>query len=174
LEKAFDISSDTIEKFSSYLEASYCTLFLKRFSYKVKEQGKSPRKIYAIDTGLANAAGFRFSENLGRTAENIVFLELKRRQARGDEELYYWKDPHHREVDFVCKEGPKITRLIQVVWDVSRLETKQRELRSLAKAMRELDVTENLVITRDREGTEQYGNYAVVYTPLWKWLLGVE
>ncbi|MDP2960159.1 MAG: ATP-binding protein, partial [candidate division Zixibacteria bacterium] len=51
-------SSDTIEKFAGYFEDVYLTFFLKRFSFKVREQEKSPRKIYAIDTGLCNALGF--------------------------------------------------------------------------------------------------------------------
>ena len=73
------MSAETTERFSSYLEASYLVFFLKRFSYKFKEQEKSPRKVYAVDTGIANMIGFRFSPNLGKLAENIVFLELKRK-----------------------------------------------------------------------------------------------
>jgi hypothetical protein len=68
LEKFLNISADTVEKFSRYLEDAYLLFFLKRFSFKVKEQEKSPRKVYAIDTGLANTIGFRFSQNLGRLA----------------------------------------------------------------------------------------------------------
>lgn len=76
IEKFLGASADTVEKFSGYLETAYLLFFLKRFSFKVKEQEKSPRKVYAIDTGLVNTIGFRFSENAGRLAENVVFLEL--------------------------------------------------------------------------------------------------
>jgi len=78
---------------------------LKRFSFKIKEQQKSPRKVYAVDTGLANTIGFRFTQNLGRLDENLVFLELKRKEILQPQlELYYWKDVHHREVDFLIKK----------------------------------------------------------------------
>ncbi|RLE41890.1 hypothetical protein DRJ16_05550 [Candidatus Woesearchaeota archaeon] len=58
--------------YSSYLEEANILFFIKRFSFKVKEQEKSPRKIYAIDVGLANAVGFKFSADFGKVAENIV------------------------------------------------------------------------------------------------------
>ncbi|MEW6618964.1 MAG: ATP-binding protein [bacterium] len=113
LEKFLKVSADTIERFSGYLREAYILYFLKRFSFRVKEQEKSPRKVYAIDIGLANTIGFRFSENLGRLAENLVFLELERRRcAKPNLELYYWKDVHHREVDFVVKEDFKPKELI--------------------------------------------------------------
>jgi predicted AAA+ superfamily ATPase len=172
IEKFLKISGATVEKFSSYLEQAYLMFFLKRFSFKVKEQEKNPRKVYAVDTGLSNAVGFRFSENVGRLAENVVFLELKRRQTfNPDLELYYWKDIHHREVDFVVKEGTNITQLIQVCWSIDDAQTKERELRSLTKALQELKAQTALVITEDYEAEEQFRDRLITFTPLWKWLL---
>jgi predicted AAA+ superfamily ATPase len=172
IEKFLNISGATVEKFSGYLEQVYLVFFLKRFSFKVREQEKNPRKVYAIDTGLSNAVGFRFSENIGRLAENVVFLELKRRQTfHPDLELYYWKDVHHREVDFVLKEGVKVTQLIQVCWNVDDAKTKDRELRSLAKAMQELHPECALVVTEDYEAEELFKGKPITFTPLWKWLL---
>lgn len=174
-EKYLEITSDTIEKFSGYLEDVYLIFHLKRFSYKVKEQEKSPRKLYAIDTGLCNAVGFRFSENIGRLAENIVYLSLKRKQILSPQiELFYWKDVQHREVDFVIKDGLGVTSLIQVCWHMRDEKTKNRELRSLQKAMKELKVENALIITEDSEGEEKLNDFAVKTVPLWKWLLAEE
>src|SRR3989338_8560249 len=164
LEKFLRISPVTIEKFSNYLEQVYLIFFLKRFSFKVKEQEKNPKKVYAIDTGLSNAIGFRFSENIGRLAENLVFLELKRAQTFYPErELYYWKDIHHREVDFVVKERTKIVELIQVCWNVEDSQTKERELRSLTKAMNELNTVHAKVITEDYEGKEEFRGQSIQF-----------
>jgi len=172
MEKFLEISRDTIEKFSNYLEQVYLIFFLKRFSFKVREQEKNPRKVYAIDTGLSNAIGFRFSENIGKLAENLVFLELKRRQASHPElELFYWKDIHHREVDFVIKEGSGIQELIQVCWNTQEAKTKDREIKSLVKAMNELDQNEALVLTENYEGEEKFKRKKIKFTPLQKWLL---
>lgn len=173
LSNSLDISADTVEKFSGYLKDAYLVFFLKRFSFKVKEQEKSPRKVYCIDQGLANIAGFRFSENLGKIAENIVFLELKREQSRIPSlEFYYWKDKQHREVDFVKKQDKDIEQLIQVCWDLSNPKTKQRELKALLKASRELKCDDLLIITSEKEGEEKVEGKTIKYIPLWKWLLG--
>ena len=172
LEKFLNISADTVEKFSRYLEDAYLLFFLKRFSFKVKEQEKSPRKVYAIDTGLANTIGFRFSQNLGRLAENIIFLELVRRKTleKNGLELYYWKDPQHREVDFVLKEGLKVSQILQVCWEINRPETRTREIKALLKAMEELKLNEGFVMTQDLEKEESIRGRKVRYVPLWRWL----
>lgn len=172
LEKSLNISADTIEKFSSYFETAYLLFFLKRFSYKVKEQEKSPRKVYAVDLGLVNAIGFKFSRNIGKLAENLVFLELKRKQIiNPDMELYYWKDERHREVDFVIKENSKVKQLIQVCWNLDNFKTKKREFKSLINAMDEFDLQEGLIISEEEERTEVIGNKKIKIYPLWKWLI---
>ena len=175
IERSLDMSITSVKSYTGYLEQAYLLFPLKRFSFKVKEQEKSPRKIYAIDTGLCNAVGFRFSENDGRLAENVVFVALKRKQnLNPDMELFYWKDVHHREVDFVIKDGLKVTNLIQVCWNVQDEKTKNRELRSLRKAMEELNVTIATVITGETEGEERLHDNTVKLVPLWKWLLAEE
>jgi uncharacterized protein len=55
---------------------------------------KSPKKIYAIDSGLAGSVSFRFSDDTGRHLENAVFLELKWR----GKELFYYKTKSGNEV----------------------------------------------------------------------------
>lgn len=171
-ERFLKISADTVEKFSGYLEQVYLIFFLKRFSYKVKEQEKSPRKVYAIDTGLSNVIGFKFSEDIGKAAENTVFLELKRKEAINPQlELYYWKDEHHKEVDFIVKEGLGVKELIQVSWNITNTKTKTREVRSLLKAMNEFEKDEALVITEDYEAKEDIKGRKIKFVSLWKWLL---
>lgn len=170
-EKFLKISADTIEKFAEHFQTAYIVFFVKRFSYKVKNQEKSPRKIYTIDTGLANTTGFRFSENFGKLAENIVFLELKREQIMNpDMEIFYWKDTNHREVDFVIKET-QMKKLIQVCWNIDTPETKNREVKALLKAMKEFKLKEGVIITEDYEAEEKIKNKKIRFIPLWKWLL---
>ena len=175
IERSLDMSITSVKNYTDYIEQAYLVFHLKRFSFKVKEQEKSPRKMYAIDTGLCNAVGFRFSDNLGKLAENIVFMELRRKQALDyNMELFYWKDVHHREVDFVIKEGTTVKNLIQVCWNMKDEKTRNRELRSLQKAMRELKISKALIITEDTEGEEELNGFTVRTVPLWKWLLSEE
>jgi len=173
LEKFLSVSADTVEKFSHYFEDTYLVFFLKRFSFKVKEQEKSPRKVYAIDTGLANVLGFRFSRNLGRLAENIIFVELLRKKTLGENnlEFYYWRNSQNKEVDFIIKENLKVSKALQICWEMNRPETRTREIKPLLKVMEKLKINEGFIITQDLEKEENIGEKKIKYLPLWKWLL---
>ena len=175
LKRFLGTTTNTIEKYSSYLEEANIIFFVKRFSFKVKNQEKSPRKVYSVDVGLANAVGFRVSENLGRVAENIVAIELKKGEKLNPNiEVYYWTDYTGKEVDFVIKEGLKVKQLIQVTYVSSRNEIKKREIKALLKASEELKCKDLLMITWDYEGEEEIKGNRIRFKPLWKWLLKME
>ena len=172
LKKQLLLTTDTIEKFSGYIESIYLIFFVKRFSFKLKEQEKSPRKTYAIDVGLSNQVGFRFSLNTGRMAENLVFLELLRKKSLDPKmELFYFKNERHREVDFVIKESLKVKSAVQVCWNIEDLKTKKREVDSLIVGLEDLNLKEGLVITEDYENVEYYKEFEIKFIPLYKWLL---
>lgn len=44
----------TMKNWLSFLEDGYLIFVLERFSFKLKEQAIAAKKIYCIDTGLAN------------------------------------------------------------------------------------------------------------------------
>ncbi|MBL7147819.1 MAG: ATP-binding protein [Nanoarchaeota archaeon] len=162
----------TVSRFSYYFEEVYLLYFLKRFSFKVKDQEKSQRKVYAFDVGLANALGFKFSTNKGKVYENLVLLNLLNGKNKNlDLEFFYWQDIHQYEVDFLIKEKTKIKQLIQVCYDIEEPKTKEREIRSLLKASKELRCNNLLIITEDYEKEERINNKKIKYIPLWKWLL---
>ena len=172
ISKFLKLPVKTVEIYSKYIESSKLLFFVSRFSFSVKEQENSPRKVYPIDTGLVNAISFRLMENKGKLMENLVAIELYRERAKKSlTEIYYWKDSFGREVDFVVKEGLKVKQLIQVCWDISNEETKKRELKSLLKASKELKCRNLLVITEDYEHEEIIEKRKIIYKPLWKWLL---
>lgn len=159
-------SVNTIIKYFSYLEAAYLLFNIPYFSYSFKKQLANPFKVYAIDVGLRDAISFKFSEDRGRIYENIVAIELKRK----NKEVYYWKNVQHEEVDFVVKEG-KAKQLIQVCYDIEDNDVKKRELKALIKASKELKCSNLLVITSSYESEEKIGNKKIRFSPLWKWLL---
>ena len=167
-------SVHTVQNYVRYLEDTYLVFHLDRFSFKQREQIKSPKKVYAVDTGMVNALAFTFSENIGKLMENTVAVELLRQRSGSGSrlELYYWKDQQHREVDFVIKEGADVARLIQVCYDIDDPKTKERELKSLVRAAGELDCSDLLVITWDWEGEEEFKGCDIRFVPLWQWLQG--
>jgi predicted AAA+ superfamily ATPase len=165
----------TIAKYTAYIQDAYLIFLLERFSYKLKEQFRAPKKVYCIDTGLANSIAFRLSKDPGRLMENVVFLELLRRKLyfNPDTELYYWKDYMGREIDFIIKNRDSITQLIQVTYASDKNEINPRELESFKVGAFELKCDNMLVITWDYEATTLVNEKTIVFIPLWKWLLNV-
>ncbi len=162
----------TVERFSDYIQTACLVFFIKKYSFSMKEQEKAQRKVYSIDIGLSNAIGFRFTRNSGKLMENIVAIQLKIRQSfEPGIDIYYWKDPSGREVDFLVKDGLKVSELIQVCQDLSDMGTKEREVKGLVRAMEEFNIKKGLIITEDFEGDEKVRNKEIIYVPLWKWLL---
>ncbi len=165
----------TISNWVRYLEDAFLLFKLERFDFKLRQQFLAPKKAYCIDSGLVNAAGFRFSENKGRLMENAVAVQLMRKKAPQSQlEVYYWKDHQHNEVDFLLKKGKKVLELIQVSFANSRQEIREREIKSLLKASGALRCKSLAIITWDFEGGAKIRNRAIKFTPLWKWLLGNE
>lgn len=168
-------SVHTVEKYVRLLQEAFLFFPLKRFSYKVKTQASHNKKIYCTDNGLAVSAGFRFSADRGALYENLVAVALRKREMGGAFSVFYWKSPRNEEVDFVVKEGVRITRLIQVCADISNPKTLKREMRSLVKASQELHCEELLLLNPQEARTEtitwQNATRQIRLVPLWRWLL---
>lgn len=166
-------SVHTVKKYIGYLEEAFLFFEVKRFSFKVKEQEKANKKIYVIDNGIINAKSFKFSNDIGRLYENIVAVELKKRQMRGELDFFYYQKKY--EVDFIVKKNQKLEELIQVCYDIENLGTKEREIRGLLHAGKDLNCGNLTIITEDYEDTEEIEWHGmkgkVKYIPLWKWLL---
>ena len=71
------------------------------------------------------------------------------------------------------KKGLKVAELIQVCYSMNS-KVRDREVRALVKAGKELKCKKLIVITKDYEGREKvdwFGIKAEVeFVPLWKWL----
>jgi len=167
-------SEHTAKTYAGYLADAYLTFFLDRFSFKLKEQNRAPKKTYCIDNGIINTIGFRTSENRGRAMENLAAIQLVRRKDIEKFEVYYWKDHAQREVDFVIKKGGRVAQLIQVTDASEKTGMREREITSLLKASSELRCDDLLVLTREFETHEQTEGKTIRYRPLWKWLLETE
>ena len=171
--KWLDLSLDTVERYSKYFAIARLLFFVPKFSFSLKEQILNPKKVYCMDPGLRNIVSFKFSEDRGRIAENVVFLNLLFRNRNSDREIYYWRDKRGREVDFVLKRGLKIERLIQVTYVSSEEEVDVREKKALLKASEELNCEDMQVITRDYEAEEDFKGKKIKFIPLWKWLVNI-
>jgi len=171
-------SAASITRYIDFLEEAFLFFKVTAFSYKYKEQVKAAKKIYTIDNGFIGARAFKFSGNIGPLYENLVAVELKRRELMGELEFFYYKNKLGYEVDFVVKRGLDIAGLIQVCYDVTDERTKNREVRALLHAARDMHCRNLTVITGDYEGMETHEWYGlkenIRFVPLDKWLLGAD
>ena len=124
----------------------------------------APKKIYLIDTAFNQISGFNFSSNNGRNLENVVFIELKRRK----KEVYYFSEKN--ECDFIIKDGSRITRAIQVCYNLNK-EDKEREVNGLIQAMNKFKLKEGVIITFDQDEKLSVEGKTIQVIPVWKWLL---
>lgn len=120
------ISTKTVESYLNSFMESYLIYKVDRFDVKGKEYLKTLEKYYIVDIGLRNTMlGKINGADLGHILENVVFLELKRRNY----ELFIGKVGSF-EVDFVAKKENEIN-YFQVALSVRDENTLQRELRPL-------------------------------------------
>lgn len=117
-------SVNTIENYTKYILESYMLYKVPRYDIKGKELLKTNEKYYVCDLGLRrNLLGE--VTNMGSILENIIFLELKRRNY----EISVGKN-NDKKVDFVVKNKDGV-KYIQVCLSVRDEETLKRELSSL-------------------------------------------
>ncbi len=164
-EFGYSFSKNTLSNFSKYAQEIFLTFEAKKHSYKVKEQLRSPKKIYTIDHGLVRAIRFFFSDDHGRILENMAFIALK----QGGGEIFYFKKD--RECDFIISDKRKIVQAIQVARSLSDSKTKKREIDGLLSAMSEHKLKDGLILTEDEYESFKIENKNIFVLPLWYWLL---
>ena len=145
--KGKKIASQKVEKYISMLRSAFIFYSVERYDVKGKQLLKTLGKNYIIDLGFRNMLlGYRDADR-GHIIENIVFLELIRR----DYHVYIGKF-NETEIDFVA-EKPNDKLYIQVTESMLSPETRERELRPLQMIP---DNYEKIVLSMDRNYITSY------------------
>lgn len=142
LSRAIKISDVSVKDYIFALESSYLFTELRHFSYSLKEQSNTSKKLYLTDNSFMKLS-FSFSNNHGKLLENLVFTEL---QKTGAEIYFYNKD---QECDFIVKDGEKLTA-IQVCYELNE-QNQKREINGLLKLP--FPVDKRLIITYNQNIT---------------------
>jgi predicted AAA+ superfamily ATPase len=168
---SYAIGKTTLQKYISCMENSYFLYSAPIYSHKIKDEMQYPRKIYFIDNVFITALSTKMSSGHSRLYENAVAVQLLKKYGK----VRYWKSKEKEEVDFVIQDITKATQLIQVCYDLSDKNTKNREIRAILKASKELKCKKLTIITQQYSGEEQAEWFGIKgkikYVPLWKWLL---
>ncbi len=145
--KVKNIAGKTVEKYISMLRSAFIFYSVGRYDVKGKQLLKTLGKNYIIDMGFRNMLlGYRDADR-GHIIENIVFLELLRRDYR----VYIGKIGE-TEIDFVA-EKPNDKIYIQVTESMLSPETRERELRPLQMIP---DNYEKIILSMDRNYITSY------------------
>lgn len=158
--KGKNVAGKTVDKYISMLRSAFIFYSVGRYDIKGKQLLKTLGKNYIIDMGFRNMLlGYRDAD-CGHIIENIVFLELIRRDYR----VYIGK-VGETEIDFVA-EKPNDKLYIQVTESMQAQETRERELRPLRMIP---DNYEKIVLSMDRSYINSYDGIRSLY--LIDWLL---
>ena len=142
------------------LRSAFIFYSVDRYDVRGKQLLKTLGKNYIIDLGFRNMLlGYRDADR-GHILENIVFLELLRRDYR----VYIGKIDE-TEVDFVA-EKPDDKLYIQVTESMQTPQTRERELRPLSQIP---DNYEKIVLSMDRDYIKSYEGIKALN--LVEWLL---
>jgi predicted AAA+ superfamily ATPase len=163
------VSKKTLYNFQKILEDIGFIIFLRKIGESLRKVELTLPKAYPVDNGI-----FRFTENkldLGRSLEAAVLQELCKEGLEPNREIFYWRDPAGREVDFILRDGAEIRQLIQVAYASNKGEIEDREINSLLKASNLLNCKNLLTITWDYEDEIKLRNRIIKFSPFWKWQL---
>jgi len=165
IKNMFEIKSvQSVIDYISYFENSYLIFTVPKFSYSYKQQQVSSKKVYSIDNGFSNVNSASFSKDKGKMLENAVFLGLR----RNFKEVFYFQEKN--ECDFVIKEKEKITKAIQVCFDLNE-DNKDREINGLVVALKEFKLKEGFILTFNQTDEFLIEGKKIIVKPAWKWLL---
>ncbi len=167
--KLLSLHANTVNDYISHMKEVFLFDEVYKFDYSLKTQYSNDKKIYMIDTGLASAVSFRFSEDKGRMLETLVFNQLKRL----GNDIYFHRG--NKECDFIIKDGLDIRECIQVSCSLNDEETKQREIAGLVDAIQTYKTQRNLILTLDESDIIdiEIDNkpYQIFVKPVWRWML---
>jgi predicted AAA+ superfamily ATPase len=127
-------------------------------------QQMADKKSYLIDNAFMTQLTYRFSNDMGKLLENLIAIELRRRQPT----LTFIKGV--KECDFVVqKEDQRIP--LQVTLEMTHPDTKTREISGLVSAAQFLNVRYGVIITLDTTAHWQIDDIQIEVIPAWHFLL---
>jgi len=170
LQKIIGIKSErTLGNYLMYLNQTYLISTISKYSSRSRERARN-EKSYAIDVAFMDKRENAFSgENLGWRLETIVYLELLRRKAGTENDIYYYQG-RSAEADFVVCDGNKTLAVYQVSYDISNDKTRKREIKGCIAGAKATKCDNIFLITDHESEVIEEDGYSIQVVPIWEWL----
>ena len=156
---------NTLHEYFEYLKDAYLIYPVLIHSRSERAKRVNLRKVYVIDTGLANAFLHQPQSDWGRLLENFVYMELRRQGL----DIEYYRTENGLEVDFITTDLRAAQMLYQVSLDLRDNSTRERELRALTTAMQETGINYGTIISLGTEDRIETDAGVIDVIPAWLW-----
>jgi len=154
-------SPSTVLEYLTYFESSYLLNLVPRFSYSVKGQMLSEKKIYVVDNGLVNVASISASKDTGRKFENAVYWSIRRKTKN----IWYYSDGYS-ECNFIYKLDDDYFA-IQVCYEMNG-DNQEREINGLLVALKFFNLSEGIILTVDQTDKILIDGYKINVVPAYQ------
>lgn len=162
-------SERTLGNYLMYLNQTYLISTISKYSSRSRERARN-EKSYAIDVAFMDKRENAFSgENLGWRLETVVYLELLRRKAGTENDIYYYQG-RSAEADFVVCDGNKTLAVYQVSYDISNEKTRKREIKGCIAGAKATKCDNIFLITDYESEVIEEDGYSIQVVPIWEWL----
>ena len=160
-------SERTLGNYLMYLNQTYLISTISKYSSRSRERARN-EKSYAIDVSFMDKRENAFSgENLGWRLETIVYLELLRRKAGTENDIYYYQG-RRAEADFVVCDGNKTLAVYQVCYDISNDKTRKREIKGCIAGAKATKCDDLFLITDHESEIIEEDGYTIQVVPIWE------
>ena len=162
-------SERTLGNYLMYLNQTYLISTISKYSSRSRERARN-EKSYAIDVAFMDKRENAFSgENLGWRLETIVYLELLRRKAGTENDIYYFQG-RSAEADFVVCDSNMTLAVYQVSYDISNEKTRKREIKGCIAGAKATKCDNIYLITDHESEIIEEDGYTIQVVPIWEWL----
>ena len=159
------VGINSLYELLDYFEEAYALFPVTQYTFSLKQQQTSPKKIYAVDPGILRAYSVKPGFDDGASLENAVFIQLRRFST----DIFYYTTNSGREVDFVVLDSQGSLAIYQACFDLADPQTLDREIAALVEASEELELSGGTIITWDQKEQIVKDGFTIHCIPFWEW-----
>ena len=170
------VGKDTLYDLLGHFVDAFLLFTIPLFDRSLRVREANPKKVYAVDPGLAFAVSPASVSNLGARLENAVYLEL--RDANGEPET----GPSRTTPRLLARRSTSLSATLRPVTRLNfcksvrtcrNLAPGEREVRALVDAMGETGLRESTIVTMHDADDITVDSGVIHVVPAWAWMLGV-